>query len=75
MDHDDAMRLQEEMEPDFRNLADWWESRGHSSAHVAEALLALAVARVEMVASNGKTEVAIARAKATVGRVEAKLPT
>ena len=68
MDHDDAMRLQGRIEPAFIALAEQMETAGHLPADVAEALLALAMARVGMVTANGETEAAIARARATVER-------
>lgn len=68
MNHDDAMRLQEAWETRFVALAELMEAAGHTPADVAEALLALAMARVEMVVANGETEEAIARARATVER-------
>ena len=68
MPHETDMRLQEEMEPEFHALADWWQSRGHSAGDVAVALLGLAMARVEAQIANLETEEAIRRAKATIGR-------
>lgn len=68
MDHDAAMRMQENAEPAFIALAERLEAQGHAPAEVAEALLALAMARLEMLAANGETEAAIARARATVER-------